>query len=74
MGRTYLKEQKTIIVLISGGMGRIFAVTLVNPLELVRTKMQSQRMKFYQGNNIQQKLTINTALFSPSDPSNVIPI
>jgi len=36
------------ISLTAGGMGRIFAVTLVNPLELVRTKMQSQRMKFYQ--------------------------
>ena len=49
------------ITFIAGGMGRIFAVTLVNPLELVRTKIQSQRMKFYQGSNIQQKLNNSTA-------------
>jgi len=36
------------ISLTSGGLARIWAVTFVNPLELVRTKMQSQKMAFYQ--------------------------
>ena len=35
-----------------GGLARTFAVTIVNPLELVRTKMQSQRMKLTQECNI----------------------
>jgi len=34
--------------LTAGGLARTFAVTIVNPLELVRTKMQSQRMKLTQ--------------------------
>eukprot|EP00088_Acartia_fossae_P034639 TRINITY_DN3555_c0_g1_i13.p1 TRINITY_DN3555_c0_g1~~TRINITY_DN3555_c0_g1_i13.p1 ORF type:complete len:386 (-),score=58.63 TRINITY_DN3555_c0_g1_i13:531-1649(-) len=36
------------ISLTAGGLARTWAVTVVNPLELVRTKMQSQKMKFYQ--------------------------
>lgn len=36
------------VSLTAGGLARTWAVSLVNPLELVRTKMQSQRMKFYQ--------------------------
>ena len=39
---------KNIFFCILGGLARIWAVTLVNPLELVRTKMQSQKMAFYQ--------------------------
>ncbi|XP_040580183.1 mitochondrial glutathione transporter SLC25A40 [Lepeophtheirus salmonis] len=31
---------------VAGGIARIWAVTLVSPLELVRTKMQSQKMSF----------------------------
>jgi solute carrier family 25, member 39/40 len=34
------------IPLISGMSARIFAVTVVNPLELIRTKMQSERMSY----------------------------
>ena len=32
----------------AGALARIWAVTLVSPLELIRTKMQSQKMAFYQ--------------------------
>ena len=31
-----------------GGLARLVAVTVVNPLELVRTKMQAQKMPLYQ--------------------------
>ena len=31
-----------------GALARVWAVTLVSPLELIRTKMQSQKMAFYQ--------------------------
>ena len=34
--------------LIAGGVARIWAVTLVSPLELIRTKMQSKKLS-YQG-------------------------
>lgn len=37
-----------LISLSAGALSRIWAVTVVSPLELVRTKMQSQKMAFYQ--------------------------
>jgi solute carrier family 25 protein 39/40 len=39
----------------AGALSRIWAVTLVSPLELIRTKMQSQKMAFYQ---VRQALAI----------------
>ena len=36
----------TIISLTSGGLARMVAVSVVSPLELIRTKMQSQKMPF----------------------------
>merc|ERR1719508_258328 len=36
------------ISMTAGGLSRTWAVSLVNPLELVRTKMQSQKMKLNQ--------------------------
>lgn len=39
----------------SGVFARIWAVSIVSPLELIRTKMQSQKMRFYQ---VQQALKI----------------
>jgi len=36
------------ISMFAGGLSRTWAVSLVNPLELVRTKMQSQKMKLNQ--------------------------
>lgn len=36
------------ISLTAGGVARVWAVTLVSPLELIRTKMQSQKMAFFQ--------------------------
>jgi len=41
-------EMNTWISLLSGGLARLGAVSIVSPLELVRTKMQSQKMAFYQ--------------------------
>ncbi|XP_044761714.1 solute carrier family 25 member 40-like [Coccinella septempunctata] len=43
-----LAEQPFWIPLISGGTARIFSVTLVSPLELIRTKMQSQKLSYYE--------------------------
>ncbi|XP_023329941.1 solute carrier family 25 member 40 isoform X2 [Eurytemora carolleeae] len=45
---TVVQGEPVWVALASGGLARIWAVTLVNPLELVRTKMQSQKMAFYQ--------------------------
>lgn len=40
-------EQKMVYIsLLSGALGRTLAVSVVSPLELIRTKMQSQKMKF----------------------------
>lgn len=39
-------EMPLLIPLIAGMSARIFAVTVVNPLELIRTKMQSERMSY----------------------------
>lgn len=39
-------EMPLWIPLIAGMSARIFAVTVVNPLELIRTKMQSERMSY----------------------------
>ena len=35
-----------VIPLMSGGVARAWTVTVVSPLELIRTKMQSQKMPF----------------------------
>lgn len=32
--------------LVAGGLARTLAVTAANPLELIRTKMQSQRLSY----------------------------
>lgn len=44
--RTGSTELPLWVPLMSGCMARVLAVTCVNPLELVRTKMQSQRMSY----------------------------
>ncbi len=43
---TGITDQPVLIPLISGGLGRMWAVTVVNPLELIRTKMQSKRLSY----------------------------
>ena len=42
------KEVAPWVALTAGGLARVVAVTLVSPLELVRTKMQSQKMPIHQ--------------------------
>lgn len=41
------KKQPFWIPLISGGSARILSASIVSPLELIRTKMQSQRLNYY---------------------------
>jgi solute carrier family 25 protein 39/40 len=43
---TGIKEQPVLIPLVSGGLARLWAVTVVNPLELIRTKMQSKKLSY----------------------------
>ncbi|KAK2713404.1 hypothetical protein QYM36_009316 [Artemia franciscana] len=40
------RSQPMWIPLLAGGLARTWAVTLVSPLELIRTKMQSQRLSY----------------------------
>ena len=47
LGQRYPKSE-TAVALSAGALARIWACTIVSPLELIRTKMQSQRMAFYQ--------------------------
>ncbi|ODM90829.1 Solute carrier family 25 member 40 [Orchesella cincta] len=39
-------EDPLYIPLVAGGLARLWAVTVVNPLELIRTKMQSKRLSY----------------------------
>lgn len=38
--------QPAWIPILSGGTARVFAATIVSPLELIRTKMQSEKLKY----------------------------
>jgi hypothetical protein len=49
MERTGEMVQPLWIPLVSGAIARTWAVTIVNPLELIRTKMQSKKLS-YKGN------------------------
>lgn len=40
-------EQPFSIPLLAGMTARVFSVSIVNPLELIRTKMQSQKLSYY---------------------------
>ena len=54
LGQFYSKND-TLIALSSGALARIWACSIVSPLELIRTKMQSQKMAFYQ---VRQALSV----------------
>ena len=47
-GSMFYHQPVWLTSLIAGGVARIWAVTLVSPLELIRTKMQSKKLS-YQG-------------------------
>lgn len=40
-------EQHFVIPLMAGVAARVFSVSVVSPLELIRTKMQSQKLSYY---------------------------
>lgn len=40
-------EQPFSVPLLAGMAARVFSVSLVSPLELIRTKMQSQKLSYY---------------------------
>lgn len=41
------KQLPFVFPLIAGASARVIAVTLANPLELIRTKMQAQRLSYF---------------------------
>lgn len=43
---TVHSQQPFWIPMVAGGTARIWAATLVSPLELIRTKMQSQKLSY----------------------------
>ncbi|KAH8359333.1 hypothetical protein KR093_006077 [Drosophila rubida] len=50
------KELPLLVPMLSGVTARICAVTFVSPIELVRTKMQSQRLSYAQVSNFVQNI------------------
>jgi solute carrier family 25, member 39/40 len=48
MGYHEINNPNQLIPILSGGIARTFAVTAVSPLELVRTKIQSEKLKYTQ--------------------------
>lgn len=60
------KDHKTpfIIPLLAGSTARTVAVSIVSPLELVRTKMQSQKLSYLGGNRRDNKNSINSPPFT----------
>merc|ERR1712020_410394 len=54
LGKKY-PGNETKVALSAGALARIWACTIVSPLELIRTKMQSQKMAFYQ---VRQALSV----------------
>jgi len=47
-GSLFYQKPVWLTSLVAGGVARIWAVTIVSPLELIRTKMQSKKLS-YQG-------------------------
>lgn len=39
-------EQPFWIPMLAGGIARVWAATLVSPVEMIRTKMQSQKLNY----------------------------
>ena len=48
IGYHEITNPNPVLPILSGGLARIIAVTAVSPIELVRTKVQSERLKYWQ--------------------------
>ena len=48
LGYHEVSNPNPILPVLSGGFARLVAVTVVNPIELIRTKIQSERLKYTQ--------------------------
>ncbi|XP_017783588.1 PREDICTED: solute carrier family 25 member 40-like isoform X2 [Nicrophorus vespilloides] len=57
------KTQPMWIPLMAGGTARIFSVTIVSPLELIRTKMQFSRQSYFEIGEALQVLIKNNGVF-----------
>lgn len=44
--QTFSTEKKMFAPVLAGGISRVFAVSIINPLELIRTKMQSKPLSY----------------------------
>jgi solute carrier family 25, member 39/40 len=51
-----LAQQPIWVPLVSGGSARIWAASLVSPLEMLRTKMQAQRISYMEGGQALKQL------------------
>ena len=48
LGYHEINNPNPVLPVISGGFARLLAVSVVNPIELIRTKIQSERLKYTQ--------------------------
>lgn len=55
-------EQPFSIPLLAGMAARVFSVSIVSPLELIRTKMQSQKLSYYGMLTLQLTLPVSEVL------------
>lgn len=56
-------EQPFAVPLLAGMAARVFSVTVVSPLELIRTKMQSQKLSYYGTYKLKFSLLLSFQLF-----------
>lgn len=56
-------EQPFAVPLLAGMAARVFSVSVVSPLELIRTKMQSQKLSYYGRFLLNRSLSFSFVVF-----------
>lgn len=62
--RKKTKSNDLWIPIVAGGSSRTFAATLISPLEMIRTKMQSKRLSYSEMGSAIKQLVKNEGFFS----------
>ncbi|XP_046450968.1 solute carrier family 25 member 40-like [Daphnia pulex] len=62
-GSFFHQQPVWLTSLVAGGVGRTLAVTMVSPLELIRTKMQSQKLSYQEVGVAVRELVKNRGFF-----------